>query len=192
MKILLLIFFFGLPAFAIDSAKCSTMLNDGMWKKYKWGGVGESNAKAMTAETKTAGSTTATSRISTEGSTAISDPVYYTNISRSQTQSLSSWGACSLFALQERKQQREQYVRQNFDQIKKDIANGDGLHMETLSWFSLCDDQALDSFNETLQQKFVKLGSSAEADFSKNMDQIVADNKSLTGKCINLSKIASK
>lgn len=168
------------------------MLNDGMWKKYKWGGIGESNANAITAETRSSGPTTATSRISTEGTTALSDPVYYTNVSRSQTQSLSSWGDCSLFALQERKEQREQYVRQNFDQIKKDIANGDGLHMETLSWFSLCDDQAQGSFNETLQAKFERLGSSSESDFSKTMDQIITDNKSLTGKCINLSSLASK
>lgn len=187
-----MIVLFGSPAFAIDSAKCSRMLNDGMWKNYKWGGIGESNAKAITAETKSSGPTTATSKISTEGTTALSDPVYYTNVSRSQTQSLSSWGNCSLFALQERKEQREQYVRQNFDQIKKDIANGDGLHMETLSWFALCDDQAQASFNETLQTKFEQLGSSSESDFSKKMDQIVADNKSLTGKCVNLSTLASK
>lgn len=192
MKIILVLFFLSSPAFAIDSAKCSRMLNDGMWKKYKWGGMGESNANAITAETRSSGPTTATSRISTEGTTAISDPVYYTNVSRSQTQSTSSWGDCSLFSLLERKLQREQYVRQNFDQIKKDIANGDGLHMETLSWFSLCDDQAQGSFNETLQKKFDQLGSSSESDFSKNMDQIVAASTSLTGKCVNLSLIASK
>lgn len=168
------------------------MLNDGMWKTYKWGGVGESNAKAMTAETKSSGPTTATSRISTEGTTAISDPIYYTNISRSQTQSLSSWGECSLFALLERKEQREQYVRQNFDQIKKDIANGDGLHMETLSWFSLCDDQAQGNFNETLQTQFEKLQVSSTSSFTQNMDQILGANKTLEGKCVNLSTLASK
>lgn len=90
MKIILLITLLSFPAFAIDSVKCSRMLNDGLYKKYKWGGMGESNANAITAETRSSGPTTATSKISTEGTTALSDPVYYTNVSRSQTQSLSS------------------------------------------------------------------------------------------------------
>lgn len=192
MKIITLITLLSFPAFAIDSAKCSRMLNDGLYKTYKWGGMGESNAKAITAETKSSGPTTATSKISTEGTTALSDPVYYTNVSRSQTQSSSSWGDCSLFALRERKYQRELYVRQNFDQIKKDIANGDGHHMNTLSWFSLCDDDSQNHFNETLQEKFEQLGSASDTSLSSQIDSIIENSKALTGKCVNLSKIAAK
>lgn len=192
MKIIVLITLLSFPAFAIDSAKCSRMLNDGLYKKYKWGGMGESNANAITAETRSSGPTTATSKISTEGTTALSDPVYYTNVSRSQTQSLSSWGECSLFSLQERKLQREQYVRQNFDQIKKDIANGDGLHMNTLSWFSLCDDEAQGNFNEMLQSEFGNLSLAKDEQLSSKIDQIIESSKSLQGKCINLSKIATR
>lgn len=189
MKVFLLILLVSSSAFALDSSKCSTMLNNGMYKKYKFAGVGEANTKAITGETKSAGSFKATSHLSTEGSTVTLDPKYSTNVSVSNTQVSSSWGDCSLFALQERKIQRDLYIAQNFDQIKKDIANGNGEHMTTLAWYALCDDNAASEYSKTLQNNFEKLSSEQESSFSKVIDQTIEENSALKTKCLSLTSL---
>jgi hypothetical protein len=189
MKIALLILLANSFALAFDSSKCSSMMNNGLYKKYKFGGVGEANSKAMTGETKSAGTTKATSRMSTEGSTAILDPKYTTNVSVSGSQGTSSWGQCSAFGLLERREQRELYVAQNFDQIKKDIANGKGEHLNTLSWYALCENDATVSYSKTLQNSFEVLANSAQPQFTKALDGIVEGIPALKAKCFNLSQL---
>lgn len=189
MKIILLALLAHSVSFAFDSSKCSSMLNKGLYKKYKFGGVGEANSKAITGETKSAGTTKATARISTEGSTAIVDPKYSTNASVSGSQGTSSWGPCSLFGLLERREQRELYVAQNFDQIKKDIANGSGEHLNTLSWYALCEDDAMAGYSQTLQDQFEVLQKSDQASFTQVLDRIVEGTPLVKVKCFNLSKL---
>lgn len=62
--------------------------------------------------------------------------------------------------------------------------------MNTLSWFSLCDDESQTNFNEALQSEFSKISSITDEKLSSQIDQIIEANRSLQGKCVNLSKIA--
>lgn len=190
MKFFLIVTFLSSSAWAIDSNKCSGLLNKGLYKKYKFAGMGEANMKAVTGETKNSNIASASSKISTENTTVISDPKYYSNVSTSQTQSTSSFGECSAFALQERRDLRDQYVAQNLDQIKKDVAMGDGGHLEVLSWFSLCEDSALREFNEALQNNLAKLVSLEASAFSKNLDQVIRADAGLAKKCYVLDQVA--
>lgn len=190
MRIFILLLLAGPATFAWDSAKCSKMLNDGLYKKYEWGGVGDYNINAMTKETKKSGSFSGTSHITTEGTTAVSDPQYSSNVSTSQSQSTSSYGDCSMFGLKERREQRELYLVQNFDQIKRDIAVGSGSHLDSLSWFSLCDDQSKAKFNQVLQKNFALLYAGAdEKAVTLNIDAVLAGDASLQKSCFLLSSL---
>jgi len=187
MKIFILLTLMSAQSWAINSSGCSNLLNNGWFKKYKWAGVGESNTKAITAETKSSNFISAISKVTTENTTATVDPKYSSNVSTSQTQGTSSWGQCSLFALQERQEQRDLYVAQNLDQIKKDIANGNGHHLETLSWFSMCDESVNTQFNTELQKNIATLLVDNSKDFNAGIDKVIKSNQSLSEKCYILS-----
>ncbi len=190
MKLFILLLLAAPASFAWDSSKCSKMLNDGLYKKYEWGGVGDSNINAMTKETKKSGSFSGTSNITTEGTTAVSDPKYSTNVSTSQSQTSSSYGDCSLFGLKERREQRDLYLAQNFDQIKRDIAVGRGPHLESLSWFSLCEDGIKTQFNDTLQKNFSALYTEGdEKKVALKIDSVVAEDARLRTGCFILSAL---
>ncbi len=190
MKIFITLFLISTQSFAWDSAKCSKMLNDGLFKKYEWGGVGDYNLNAITKETKKSGSLTASGYTTTEGTTAVSDPKYSSNVSTSETQLTSSWGECSLFALKERKQQRSLYIAQNYDQIKKDVALGRGEHLEALSWFSLCENQSGAEFNLTLQKNFENLFVNKDkADLAQGIDESLTAEAHLKKSCFILSSL---
>ena len=169
------------------------MLNDGLYKKYEWGGIGDYNLNAMTKESKKNGYTSATSNISTEGSTAAFDPKYSSNISTSEAQSTSSTGECSLFALEERKNQREVFISQNYDQIKKNIAMGSGDHLSVLAWFSLCEDSAQQDYNLLLQKNFEKffLKKEDKASLSEKIDHMISEEDALKKKCHALTMAQS-
>lgn len=187
MKFAFLIIIAPIMAWSWDSTKCSNMLNNGLYKKYKWGGVGDHNLKAMTQETKKAGASSASSNISTEGSTALLDPKYYTNVTRSESQSTSSTGECSPFALKERKQQREAFIVQNLEHIKVESAQGGGPYLEALAWISMCNDSVSPLFNSTLKANFqnVFLGHDAV----QALDKVVSDSVELRQGCYEFSSI---
>jgi Protein of unknown function (DUF3015) len=188
MKTFFLILIISGSAQAWDSAKCSKLLNDGWFKKYQWAGVGDYNVNAMTKESKKSGSFTGSSNVTTEGTTAASDPGYTTNVSVSQANITSSFGDCSLFALKERSTMRELYVQQNYEQFKKDVARGQGDHLEALAWLNLCEDGAQVDFNKTVQHNYQELFASGQgAPFVRTLDEIL--EKNLGGRCYNLSKL---
>lgn len=172
-------------SYAWDSGKCSKMLNDGLYKKYKFEGVGDANLKAITGETKKSGSTTASSATSTEGSTAILDPKYSSNITTSEGQITSSTGECSLFALKERENFRNQYFIQNESQIMNEIAQGGGMHIENLAWLSLCENDA--NLGTVLQSNFSKFVP-AKKNGGTVIDNVIFQDPSLKIKCYNLSQ----
>ncbi len=188
MKLFFIILMLSSSAFAWDSAKCSKMLNDGLYKKYEWGGVGDHNVNAMTKETKKSGSSTATAKISTEGSTAVLDPGYSTNVTRSETQSTSSWGECSLFGLKERKAQREAFVAQNLDQIKIEAAKGQGPFLESLAWLSLCESGTNSKFDLILQDNFQQVFADGNQ-VPQALDRIIQESFQLQQKCFNFNDI---
>lgn len=151
------IILFSLNCKALDDLKCSQMLNEGWFKKYKFGGIGEGYRKPLTQETKSSGSTTAFSNSSTEGTTAVSDPGYTSNIWTSETQSTSSWGECSLAELKLLQKQQIAYYEQNKFSLEREIAFGDGGHLESLADFNLCAKKSITNFKNKLKENFSEI-----------------------------------
>lgn len=174
----LLIAIFPLTSIALDHAACSRLLNNGLYKKYEYGGIDQPLTKA----TKRHGSSKGTSATSTEGTTALLDPKYWSNVSTSETQSTSSTGECNLFGLNQLKEQRELYFSQNRDELIADIAKGYGEHLQILASYSLCDEDKYHLFNNKLQERtgyFIR----AENGYGELIDQTVAQSSDLSGVC---------
>lgn len=161
------------------------MLNNGLWKKYKYGGVGEANINACTQGSKREGSSTVLSDGTTEASTASVDTKYTSNVWTSQTQSTSSFGECNAFAQSEQmKKDREIYIAQNESEVLMDIARGNGEHLKVVTFYSACPPEAYKELSSNLQ----KLISDSEKvpnskSICQNIDSIISKNQSLKEKC---------
>ena len=186
--IFFLVSFIACSSYCLDYVKCSRMLNNGLYKTYRWQGI-NNRGPDMTAETKKNGSSHAYSDISTENSTADLDPKYTSNFLSSMAGGTFSSGDCSLLALSERKNQRDLYITQNFAQVRKEIAEGHGPHVETLAYMSLCDEDAQTEFDMTLQSSFEELYSSKASNVGTAIDKIINSAPGLNQKCFNLSSI---
>lgn len=127
-----------------------------MLKKYKYGGMGEAYWQAITGGTKKDGSTKASSESSTtEPTTMLLDTKYTSNVYTSQTQSTSSWGDCSLFAIRkELKKLRKTYLAQNLNEIKIEMARGKGEHLQVLTFYSICSKEAYTPLSKSIQRNF--------------------------------------
>ncbi len=171
---------------AMDSAKCSALLNDGLWKKYKYMGMGESNMKACTNGTKKDGSSTATSDGTTEGTTAMSDPKYTSHVHTSQTQSTSSWGECSMFANVERlKEDRELYIAQNETEVMIDLARGKGEHLKVLTFYSACLPAAYSELGRKIQLQMARtLENYSAKTIASDLDNAINDSVELKDLCL--------
>lgn len=145
--ITLILSVFSFSAMAINQNACSKLLNNGMWKKYEYGGIDQPLTKA----TKRHGSSKGSSATSTEGTTALLDPKYYSNVSTSETQATSSTGECNLFGYRKLKEVRELYIGQNKDELLAQMAQGGGEHVRVLASFSLCDNEAFSQFGKEIQ-----------------------------------------
>lgn len=174
--------------FAIDSRKCSTMLNNGMWKKYRYGGMGEYNMNLMTQGTKKQGSSTVTSDVTTESTTALSDPKYYSNVSTSQTQSTSSWGDCSAFAqVQQLKKDREIYIAQNEHEVMIDVARGAGEHLKVITFYSACAPEAYSELSAEIQKSFAGAKTiPSTKTICQSIDKVISESASLKSKCVSI------
>lgn len=176
------------PLYAVDSKKCSNMLNNGLWKKYKYGGMGEAYWNACTQGTKREGSSTVTSDASTEASTTAVDTKYTSNVWTSQTQSTSSFGECSAFAQTEQlKKDREVYIAQNEYEVMIDISRGSGEHLKVVTFYSACAPEAYGELGTKLQQSI----SEAEAfpnskTICQKIDKIISESNSLKAKCASI------
>lgn len=171
---------------AVDSNKCSALLNDGLWKKYKYMGVGESNMRACTNGTKKDGSSTVTSDSTVETTTAISDPKFTSHVYTSQTQITSSWGECSMFADVERmKQDRELYIAQNETEVLIDLARGKGEHLKVIAFYSACLPSSYEELGKSLK---LRMSQSAEgmnsSAIAEEIDKSINANEGLRHKCL--------
>ncbi|MES2855916.1 MAG: DUF3015 family protein [Bdellovibrionota bacterium] len=168
---------------AMNMSSCSTLLNQGWFKKYQYQGVDQPLTKA----TKSLGSTKASTKVSTETSTASVDPGYWTKVSQSQTQATSSWGQCSLLGLKQIRENREKYFVQNKDEVLKEIASGRGEHIGVLALFSFCAESARQEFATELQRAtrdFVGAGEASGA-FGDIIDQTVRSTPTLSKNCFD-------
>ena len=156
---------------AVNSKKCSKMLNAGWFKKYKYMGVGEANQSNLTKGSKKDGSTKATSSSSTENSTAITDPGYTTNVSVSNTRLTSSFGECSLFAL---KQRQNLYITKHYFEIINDIKEATE-HLDMITYFSRCTSNVKSLLKEQLRQDKTTI----EEKFIGNLRKITTNHNTL-------------
>lgn len=170
-------FMFSSSAYAINTSGCSSMLNNGWYKKYKYRGVDGAASKATTKDGFKGSSAT-----STEGSTASVDPKWYSNYSTFGSQYISSWGPCAMFAGNEIRENREKYFVQNRDEILKEIAAGQGEHVNVLASFSLCEDQAISTYGAELQKNIGSLIHPAVS-YNHALDQIIAGSSVLAANC---------
>ncbi len=173
-------------AYAVDSVKCSKMLNDGLFKKYTYGGVGEAFWNVCTRNTKKEGSSTVTSDATTETSTMIVDTRYTSNVWTSQTQSTSSFGDCSLFAQAEQlKKDREVYIAQNEPEVLIDIARGSGEHLKVITFYSACNPEAYQELSSSLKKSISESKSLPDSKtICANIDQIISKNEYLKANCV--------
>ncbi len=161
------------------------MLNKGLYKTYKYGGIGEAYWNACTKGSKEDGPVTASSDATTEGSTALLDPKYYSNVSTSQTQSTSSWGDCSAFAMKVHfNEQRKQYIAQNLDEILIEIARGEGEHLKTVTFYSMCKKSTYPSIAKGLKRSFsVTKGSFGPREITSGIDSLMIADSDIGSNC---------
>jgi hypothetical protein len=171
---------------AVDSRKCSAMLNNGLWKNYKYGGMGEAYWNTCTQGTKREGSSRVTSDGSTETTTMMTDTKYTSNVWSSQTQSTSSFGECSAFAKAEQlKKDREMYIAQNEYEVRIDIARGSGEHLKVITFYSACAQEAYSELSTKLKKSVSEMDSMPDSKtICTKIDKIISDNQSLKDKCI--------
>ena len=145
--------FVSFSTLGMDHAKCSKLLNAGMWKTYKYAGIDQPLTKA----TKEVGMSKASSVTTTEGTTAISDPKYWSNVSTSETQSTSSYGDCNVLGFENIKKMRDLYFEQNSTELLAQISKGDGEFLNVLTAYSLCDDHVSARYKSILKNNLTNI-----------------------------------
>lgn len=131
-----------------------------------------------------------TSNATTETSTASVDPGVSTGASDSQTQSLSTKGDCKwggFFGNADRRD-FQNYVEQNMNEIKNQIALGEGGHLEILAAFSGCSQaKVLGRSLQKNMRQFVDLGEQQASDFVDRVRTIIVSNPQLSEQCSSLA-----
>lgn len=178
------LFTFSTSAVALDYSKCSTLMNNGWYKKYEYGGVDQPLTKA----TKKHGIMKASSVTGTEASTASVDPKYSSNVSTSQTQGTSSWGPCSAIGLRDMKTNRNLYIAQHKEMAFDEIAQGGGEHLRVVATFSLCEDQYFNRLGEKLQSRMGAFLNESE-DYGAIVDSVIRSDAVLAKACYSFDKI---
>lgn len=186
LLVLSVMVFVTTPVFAVDSVKCSKMLNDGLYKKYTYGGIGEAFWNVCTKNSKREGSSTVTSDATTETSTMMVDTRYTSNVWTSQTQSTSSFGECSMFAQAEQlKKDREIYIAQNEPEVLIDIARGGGEHLKVITFYSACNPDAYKELSSRLQKSISESESMPDSKtICTDIDKIILKNAFLSQNCV--------
>lgn len=178
--LLFLLLAYSTAASAINQAACSKLLNDGLYKKYEYGGIDQPLTKA----TKKHGLSKSTSVTSTEATTALLDPKYWSNITTSETQSTSSYGPCSAIALEHLRKIRNLYIAQNKDEVFNQISLGQGEHLNVLAVMSLCESKSLKKFNQSLQGKMKDfIFHTDDKNLGTLLDKAILSNKKLATTC---------
>ncbi len=168
----------GSNAFA-NSYSCAKMVFAGGWfKKYQYLG------NTWGENTKKSGVLSSIVHSSIEKTTSSVDPGVSTQNFVSSMQYTSSWGECSILDYQITKQMREDFIEQNMDTIKKEIALGDGVQVESLAFVSGCHNLSETKWKRVLREKSLELYDQTDVKgFVKTLDQIIVQDKDLDGRC---------
>ena len=176
--ILLLVTFTGSSAFA-NIYTCAKMVYSAGWLK-KYDTLGET----WGANTKKMGILSSVAHSSIEKTTSSVDPGVTTKTFVSTVQYTSSWGECSILDYQITMQMRKDYIEQNADEIKTQIAMGDGIHVDSLAFVSGCHDLNETAWKKSLKERAVKFYESKDAtDFVNSLDEMIKSDKNFAGHC---------
>ena len=177
--VLLFVALFAFNAHGYDDKKCFKFYTKNGMRKYDYFG------DFSTEASKKYGSSKATSQSTTQSTTMGVDPMVYTGQSTSTVQYLSSWGECRLIGLNNEQLQRESYIARNLEEIKQEVALGNGEHLQALFVLSGCQDSLNTDFNRVLQKNFDRLDrvDNENSWFSIEMDDILSRDQVLAGGC---------
>jgi hypothetical protein len=165
-------------AFA-DAYSCAKKVYENGWlRKYDYKG------QTWGAGTKKSGVTSSTIHLSTENVTSSVDPGVTTGQYMSSTEYSSSWGECSMVDMEIARQFRDDYIDQNLHEIKKQIAIGDGYHLESLATLSGCKGENGATWKRTLQSHTGELYDvESGREFSDKLDTIIQHQQELNAVC---------
>lgn len=156
-----LVLFFSLMVMnSVYATPCGEVIYNkkGMLGKYRYANL------SIFEGSKKYGSSSWTSGASTEHTTAIFDPGVWTGYSTSLKQSLSTEGACKWAGIAAITQHRTEFIAQNIDQIKIDLASGKGDFSEVLMSSYFCDEGTEVELQKKIKQNFVEMNlSNSEA-----------------------------
>lgn len=131
----------------------------------------------------------ASSASSTEQSTASVDPGITTGNWESQTEYTSSKGKCGLFWSQNSSWwKRQVFVAENYPELRRDVARGDGEYLDALQHLSLCQGVSQRAFSSALKAAYRELYQSDDLQtFSQQVDAVIRSHPSLATGCRQLS-----
>ncbi len=166
------------PALA-NAYSCAKMIyKDGWLKSYEYLG------NTFGANTKKHGAVSSTTGALTENLTSTVDPGVYTGKAMSSVQYSSSWGDCSLVEYHITKRVREDYIEQNMQEIKKQIALGAGYHVDSLAVLSGCRQGERVNWSTKLQSRTADFYDSQNGpSFTEKLDALIASDELLKLEC---------
>lgn len=151
---------------------------DGWFRKY------EVSGKTWGANIKKHGIISSTWSSTIEKTTASSDPGVTTGNVMSSVQFSSSWGDCSALEMLITKQIRQEYIDQNMTEIKKQVAMGEGHHLDSLAFISGCTGLSAGSWSKALQANTETLYDIQSApDFAQYLNLVVMADPQLQNSC---------
>lgn len=167
----------------VFAGKCGQYIfSKGIWMKYTYA------PNTISQNIKKYGSSTTTA-YTAETLTGISDPGVTTGAMTSTSQAFTSWGPCStidggLFGAKERRE----YLKDNFDEIKRHIAQGNGMQLKTLTFIYGCGTtkSRINLFSQRLRQKASQLlnfSSTENIQFDKSIAQGIYTSPELKSAC---------
>lgn len=179
MLILFAVLFGTSTAFAYNPKKCFSMRVKGGFFKYTFGG--NLSTDNMTKKHGTVGSTYESS---IQTAQSLIDPSVIIGSTSSTVQFSSSFGACSYLGYNE--EMRKEYVAQNIEPMKQQVAFGRGEHLRSLYHYSNCQDGAFRDFRAALQKDYsqlVRFKTGDENAFLSRTDLIIFSQQNLRDFC---------
>lgn len=115
-------------------------------------------------------------------------PLYTSTMVPSTTSYMSSFGNCSMYAGQESKEVRNEFIASTYDSLSREAAAGGGEHVGALASLMGCSAEARPRFSQVLQRKFGVVFDSpvlmdAEA-LSKRVGGVIAQDSELSARCV--------
>lgn len=191
--LLLLIALVGSAVFQVNDShaynwrKCRGFVVDQgfRWRDYDYAGPGMNFM--LTEGTNKVGSPAATAFSSTESTTASLDPGVTTRSNTSLTQYISSKDECSAYGLNQKLQERDEFLAHNLHEVKRDMARGEGEYLSSLSFLSACDETVTARFGSALKANFEKLATvnTNEDYLADHIDEIILSDNVLKKSCLN-------